>query len=193
MKCEICHEADAATVLHRPGKNGADEELYVCKTCARNARKPKRSDTVPGSAAVESAIFEFGPGKEPPPFVKNLLDATFGLMQSLSEDGKCGGPRKTKCPACGRTLGDVLDGRPLGCPKCWETFGDAVLASRRDLYGDRHAGPAPENIRTSDPRARLERALAAALAKEDYKKAAEIRRKLDALDAGTPITGDNRK
>ena len=71
MKCEICHKADAATVLHRKKKDGSDEELYVCKACAAQSgdaakrhRPDKKND---GPAQVT-----FAEG-EPPPFVENFV------------------------------------------------------------------------------------------------------------------------
>ena len=33
MKCEICHEADAAAVIHVK-KDGEDKELFVCKSAS---------------------------------------------------------------------------------------------------------------------------------------------------------------
>ena len=43
MKCEICHNADAQTVLRRKKKDGTEEELYVCKSCAAASKKKRKS------------------------------------------------------------------------------------------------------------------------------------------------------
>ena len=83
MKCEICHKADAATVLHRKKKDGSDEELYVCKACAAQSgdaakrhRPDKKND---GPAKVT-----FAEG-EPPPFVENFVKAALGLVEGITE------------------------------------------------------------------------------------------------------------
>ena len=44
MKCEICHEADAAAVIHVK-KDGEDKELFVCKSCAARARHTPEKTT----------------------------------------------------------------------------------------------------------------------------------------------------
>ena len=37
MKCELCHQKDAETAI-QVGKDGVEEELYVCQECARKER-----------------------------------------------------------------------------------------------------------------------------------------------------------
>ena len=67
MKCEICHEADAAAVIHMK-KDGETRELYVCKACAAKSKHPAAKKEVSGRERRQIHIEEDG---EPPEFVKN--------------------------------------------------------------------------------------------------------------------------
>ena len=54
MKCEICHQADAAKAIRREGADGEEDELYVCEACARaerqcRQRKSSRTRKVTGT------------------------------------------------------------------------------------------------------------------------------------------------
>ena len=142
-----------------------------------------------GTAQQDSVLFfqamsMFKQGEEPPPFVKNLLDATIGFVEGIAKEGM---KRAEKCPSCGRTLKEVLDEELLGCPDCWITFSKELEATfLKGQYGTTHVGDAPAQMlggRPAESRASLKRALAAAIRKEEYEKAAEIQRRLDALDA----------
>ena len=81
MKCEICHQADAETVLFR-GEGETADELYVCKACAkaerqRRQKKSQRTRKVTGlPPGVSMSITRIGPiedGDEPPPFIKAII------------------------------------------------------------------------------------------------------------------------
>lgn len=179
MKCEICHERDAAqaVIVKRDGK---DCELYVCKTCAQNlGKEPKKKKSSRPSITV------VGPGEEPPPFVKNFLEATLGLVQGMSDKQE---NRHHVCPTCHATWDKIKDTKRFGCPNCWKTFAKEIRNEFfRSEYGPTHVGEPPSDElvkRPVDSRPHLERALKAAIAQEDYRKAAEIKKQLDALKNG---------
>lgn len=183
MKCEICHERDAARAV-TVKRDGKDCELYVCQVCAQNLKKSsaskKKSTTKPSVTVV-------GPGEEPPPFVKNFLEATLGLVKGMSES-----PEETHlvCPTCHRTWSKIKETKRFGCPTCWKTFAKEIQSEFfRPEYGPSHIGEAPTGETTGgaapvESRTQLERALKAAIAAEDYHKAAEIKKRLDALGKG---------
>ena len=56
MKCELCHMADAETVLHLK-KDGQDRELYVCKKCAAAARHPEAVSPAARCAVIKAGFF----------------------------------------------------------------------------------------------------------------------------------------
>ena len=93
MKCEICHESDAAAVIHVK-KDGEDKELFVCKACAAKARHAPKKKAEPDK---DGPVLSFDGDEEPPEFVKNLVEATLGFMKGVAESGK---RKHTKCPAC---------------------------------------------------------------------------------------------
>lgn len=183
MKCEICHKADAAMVLHRKKPDGSEEELYVCKACAQAAR-PKRGKS---GKNPETVVLNSGNGK-PPPFVEDLLKATLGFVKGMAEEqDKAAGKLKDVCPSCGKKRDDFHEDDRLGCPDCWNAFASDLrheLAARH--YGTRHIGGAPAAASTVDLCARLERMLKTAVRKQDFEKAEEIRRKLEELGGRPP-------
>ncbi len=184
MKCEICHKAEAQTVLHRKKEDGGDEELYVCKECAEKAKKPKHKGRDPQTVVLNS-----GDGK-PPPFVEDLLKATIGFVKGMAEEqDKASGKLKDVCPTCGMKRDDFHEEDRLGCPDCWTAFASDLrerLADRH--YGNHHIGGAPAAAPKVDVCAQLERKLRLAVRRQDFEKAEEIRRKLEEL-GGRPQRG----
>ena len=86
MKCELCHQADAACAI--PREDGAeDDELYVCRECAKAERQKRKaksqrtrklSGLPPGvsmSVTEFSATSEDGDGDGPPPFLGAIMEA----------------------------------------------------------------------------------------------------------------------
>ncbi len=186
MKCEICHKAEAAAVLHRKNARGETEELYVCKACKTAARReqkkpaPENEDGEPAQFAAEV----FGPGGgEPPEFVKNLLNATIGFVKGISQTEKKGAK---KCPVCGQTWEKLCEDQRLGCPNCWKFFSRDLREKFDGQYGLRHKGKIPSAAETHGVESRewLENELKKAVEKEDFRRAAELRRKLDAGEDG---------
>ena len=176
MKCEICHKADAATVLHRKKNDGSDEELYVCKACAAhsgNEGKRHRAD----EKKDESAKVTFAEG-EPPPFVENFVKAALGLVEGITGQER----DKKACPGCGHTWEQIKDEKRVGCPRCYRTFAELIRTEfLTAAYGRTHVGDMPKGVVGKDSRAYLERELKAAVRHQQFEKAAQIRRKLDAL------------
>ena len=181
MKCELCHEADAETVLHLK-KDGQDRELYVCKKCAAAAHHPKGEKGEKGKS-----VSVIGPDGKPPQFVEDFFKAALGLVDGLGhleEERKNG---KRTCPLCHATW-EVLEQRgTLGCPRCWKTFAAEIRAKfLRGDYGAQHVGTMPEKTTGNDSRAYLERELKKAIRLQKYEKAAEIQRRLDDLGEDAP-------
>ena len=177
MKCEICHKADAATVLHRKKKDGSDEELYVCKACASAASGGGKKQTDKQKDSKSSTKVSFAEG-EPPPFVENFVKAALGLVEGIAEQEK---DRKS-CPGCGHTWEQIKEERRVGCPRCYRTFAELIREEfLTSAYGRTHVGEMPRGVTGGDSRAYLERELKAAVKHQLFEKAAEIRRKLDAI------------
>ena len=175
MKCEICHEADAAAVIHVK-KDGEDKELFVCKSCAAKAKHPAKKKPSPER---DNRAITFGEDEEPPEFVKNLVEATLGFMKGVAESGH---RTHSKCPACKTTWEQIKKTGRLGCPNCWKAFAKSIHETfLTGAYGPKHVGAMPATVTGEASRAYLERELKAAVAREDFKRAAALKRLIDAL------------
>ncbi len=183
MKCELCHQADATTAV-TVKKDGAEKELYVCAACAadiRNGgRKKKKTSADPSKPTVIKTS-----GEEPPPFVEELVKATLGFMKGVAEAEE---NERRVCPVCHAKWDKLKDAGRLGCPACWRTFARQIRTEFLSAeFGRAHIGAAPAIDRLPDAkavRAVLERDLRAAIAREDFHRAADLKRQLDALDSG---------
>ena len=101
MKCEICHQADAAKAIRREGADGEEDELYVCEACARaerqrRQRKSSRTRKVTGlNGGVEMSVTEVsGDGDSPPPIVGAILNAFQDMVNDLERASKGGEEKK---------------------------------------------------------------------------------------------------
>lgn len=184
MLCELCHKNEAAGVLHRKGPDGEDEELYVCKQCLDGDKSQKAR-----SGNVKPTIIT-ADGSEPPAFVKNFLDAAVGLIEGVA-DGKMGKARK--CRVCGSTWEKIKETKSMGCPDCWTMFGNELKEEFLSAsYGPTHKGRMPEKSGDGKPSiAFLEKELRDAVSRQDYRKAARIRKQLDELSGNGPAGNGN--
>lgn len=104
MKCEICHQADAAKAIRREGADGEEDELYVCEACARaerqrRQRKSSRTRKVTGLPnGVEMSVTEVSGdgdgGGEPPPIVGAILNAFQDMVNDLERASNGGEEKK---------------------------------------------------------------------------------------------------
>ena len=180
MLCEICKHNEAECVLHRKDETGEDEELYVCKKCRDAANgSGDQGDARPDAT---KPTFVTADGEAPPEFIQNFLDAAVGLIEGVvKSEGK---PKEPKCRICGSTWNAIKESRAVGCPDCWAQFGQEIRKEfLAGAYGPKHTGKIPERTTDGRPsRAFLEKELKDAVAKQNYRKAARIRKQLDELD-----------
>lgn len=182
MLCELCHKNEATGILHHKDANGEDDELYVCKDCLAQKQNGTGSEATNGGKEPRIITPD---GQEPPAFIRNFLDAAVNLIEGVvkSETSK-----ERKCPVCGSTWEKIKESRTIGCPDCWAQFGKEI----RDeflggSYGPKHLGKIPEKTPDGKPsRAFLERELRDAVARQNYRKAARLRKQLDELNGDKP-------
>lgn len=186
MLCELCKRNEASGVLHRKDANGEDEELYVCKEClaenspgAKDGKRPKH---------IKSTIIT-ADGSEPPEFVKDFLAAAVGLIEGVADGASA---KERKCPVCGCTWEKIKDTQTIGCADCWTMFGNEIRETFLSAaYGPKHRGMIPEKDSDGKPsRAFLEKELKEAVARQNYRKAARLRKQIDELDGGTGQNGN---
>lgn len=90
------------------------------------------------------------------------------------------------CPKCGRSYRDFKKSGRLGCGECYETFFSDIAATIKQIHGTAvHTGKIPSHCADELKRKRryeeLKRELSAAVAQEDYEKAAKLHKELKAL------------
>jgi len=158
MLCDECKN-NPATIHFMTIVNGAKEEKRLCAECAKKL------------GANSFMPFSLG----------DVLPST---LSSVRHSGRV-------CPTCGTTLHDISRSGLLGCPDCYEQLKDSVLPMvQRVQNHTRHTGRSPVgfeskklNVPQSSPVDELKKELAAAVAKEEYEKAAELRDKIKELQA----------
>lgn len=164
MLCDNCRQAEA-TVHVTQFINGEKRESHLCEACARQ----------------EGEMWF-----EPVFSVNKLLG---GLLDLEAGAGVGASPVRTRlrCPNCGLTFADFKRLGHLGCSQCWETFDQQLEpVLRRIQGGTHHTGKVPARagsaLRRRREIERLRQELQAAVAKEEYERAAELRDRLRALE-----------
>lgn len=186
MLCEICKKEKATAILHRKDASGEDEELYVCKGCLDKAEGRSTADGTCGDAGGMANVkpkFVMADGEEPPPFIRKFLDAAVGLIEGVAKSEP---PEEPRCGVCGSSWKKIKETKSLGCPDCWSCFAKEIRKEfLSGAYGPRHVGKIPERTPDGKPsRAFLEKELHEAVERQNYRKAARIRKMLDEMDGG---------
>lgn len=166
MLCDVCKQAEATVHLTQI-VNGEKRESHLCEACAR-------SDT---EAGWLEPVFSFNK------FLGGLLDP-----ETASGLGAGTARARVRCPNCGLTFADFKRLGHLGCSECYETFDQQLEPVLRRIHGGTaHTGKVPAKAGTALRRRRemdrLRQELQAAVAKEEYERAAELRDRLRALEA----------
>lgn len=159
MKCDHC---DKPAVVHEVViKAGATREVHLCAEHA--AQKGYQVPTVP----VTQLLAQFAGAAVP------------AITRSASA--------ATACPACGLTFAEFRQTGVLGCPNCYEAFMPqiGVVIERAQAGAVHHVGRVPRHLEGSAERAamrsRLLQEIDAAVAAEQYERAASLRDRLQAL------------
>jgi protein arginine kinase activator len=159
IRCEVCNEREArihVTDVAGPAAPGEDydfTERHLCQQCAAQMKLPH----VPSKPQIHH--------------IWQLL----GQVQKASKVEP-----STTCPHCGMTLAEFRQKGRLGCAHDYEVFADHLLPLLERIHNaTEHVGRVPGG-RVAPEDDSLERALAEAIAAEDYERAAALR---DALRA----------
>lgn len=159
-KCDHC---DKPAVVHEVViKSGATKEVHLCAEHAQ--QKGIEVPATPVTALLSKLVEQHG----------------------LSKRAKGAGT----CPSCGLTILEFRQTGTLGCPSCYDAFQPdlGTLIARAQGGATHHVGRAPRassgSVERGMRRARLVQELDAAVAAEQYERAARIRDRLHQLDAG---------
>lgn len=164
MKCQKCHEREATSHMTEI-INGKKQELHLCSECA--AESPEFQNMKMG--------MDFGIG--------DFLGGIFGGTKSKSIGG---GTVTDACPLCGMLFDDFLKNGRLGCGECYSVFGNRLERPLKQIHGTcEHVGKIPSRmggtLKKERQLAGLESELNAAVLKQEFEKAAELRDKIKEL------------
>ncbi|MGE5554058.1 MAG: UvrB/UvrC motif-containing protein [Betaproteobacteria bacterium] len=184
MLCERCKERPATFFLTRI-VNGEKSELHLCQQCAAETGQ---------LGVVMEPQFTFTN------FLAGLLNTELGFAPAKQS------PSAPQCRNCGLTYDDFRQVGQFACSHCYEEFEPYLEGLfRRVQGGTEHVGKVPGQERSkprrtgakaaqvdqpaglgaSAPQSRLERLrdeLKAAIAREEYERAAELRDEIRRLE-----------
>lgn len=166
MKCEKCKVNEATTHIRRE-INGVKSEHHLCSECAKEFRHNNSF----------AASQDFGLG--------NIFSTFFG-----NKPGAYSEPEILKapdvCPLCGMRYNEFVETGKLGCSECYDTFRGRLIRPLKQIHGAcEHIGKVPVReggqIKNDRKIKRLETELNAAVMKQEFEKAAELRDEIKQL------------
>lgn len=164
MKCQKCHEREATSHMTEI-INGKKQELHLCSECAA-----KSAEFQSMKLGMGFGIGDFLGGIFSAPKAKNI--GTSVLTDT--------------CPLCGMSFDDFLKKGRLGCGECYSIFKNRLERPLKQIHGTcEHVGKIPSRTGGSLKKERriaaLEADLNAAVMKQEFEKAAELRDKINEL------------
>jgi len=165
MKCQKCQMREATNHMTEV-VNGKKQELHLCQECAAVS---------PEFQAMKH--MEFGIG--------DFLGGIFGgKPKTLNETVT----KTAVCPDCHMPFEEFLQKGRLGCGTCYSVFRNRLERPLKQIHGtNEHVGKVPSRLGGALKRDRevshLEAELNAAVMKQDFETAAELRDKIRALKA----------
>ena len=171
MKCQKCQMREATRHITEV-INGKKQEIHLCSECAM---------TSPEFQAMKQNM-DFGIG--------DFLGGIFGSKpKNLNGETL---PRTAVCPDCGMPFEEFLRKGRLGCGTCYSVFRGRLERPLRQIHGTcEHVGKVPSrmggSLRLDRQVSQLEKELNAAVMKQNFEKAAEIRDKI------IELKGQNRE
>lgn len=162
MLCDHCGENEAVIHLTQIVNNEMGT-FHLCEACA--AEK----------------------GLEPEPGVENAPLTDF-LAQLSKGEPETEEQQPSVCDFCGMTLASFKKSGRLGCPHCYVTFDSHLRSLFRRLHGaSQHVGkvylpPNPKEAEKTEQLVRLRQKLDAAVRREEFERAAELRDQIRSLE-----------
>jgi len=163
-KCRRCTKP--ATLHITEIRNGEAQALHLCEGCA----KDYLNTVSVGGAPEESASFDAGASSEEE--AEQAPDARDSLT----------------CPQCGITFKQFRSQGRLGCPHDYVAFREELVPLIESIHGElQHVGKVPRHVpgisRKQYDLLKLRTDLKAAVQNEQYEEAAQLRDKIQKLEA----------
>jgi protein arginine kinase activator len=177
LKCEVCDKAQA-TVHLTEIVNKKKRELHLCEDCARekgvSVKAAFAADVSEKPAAGAKASIEIGGALE---------KASPGALQRVDDLSS------TSCPVCGLTFAEFRASGRLGCANDYMAFKKGLVPLLEKIHGHvEHRGKVPAHVGERIERQRkvteLRQKLNAAIQKEEYEIAADLRDQIYKIEEG---------
>ena len=157
MICDNCGK-EPATVHYKEMRGDETTEYHLCEKCA-----------------IEKGI-QIKPEKKPFT-VSNILA---GMADEVGSDMET-------CKGCGLTYREFKESGRLGCSQCYESFKEQLRPLLRRIHGSNvHMGKSPSSrqgvFEKKKEIEKLKEELSAAIDREEFERAAELRDKLKELE-----------
>lgn len=172
MKCDICKKRDAVFHIQEQSVSGV-RNISLCVECALTKGLNIRTEDI-------DKLFSS--------FISNLFANVSVPAENVASQAAAR-LLNIKCPYCGKSLEDVTKTNVVGCPKCFSSFKafiDAMLMNMNNSIDYR--GDFPPDLKMKHNYKveifNLKKQLKHYVSMEDFGKAAEIRDKIKALQAG---------
>lgn len=166
MLCQHCKTKEATNHYKRI-INGRKEEAYLCVDCAHALGYDRM---------MEEMTLGMGLGS----MLGNFLSATSSVNTALAG--------VERCPHCGASFNDIVSWGMVGCGDCYSQFRDRLMPSIENLHGHAvHNGKVAKQatIKVKEElseKEKLERAMNAAVERQDFELAAQLRDQIHALE-----------
>lgn len=159
MQCDVCQSKEA-TVFLTQIVDGKMQKVNLCESCSK-----------------EKGV------NDPTGFALADLLLGMGAAQDIEKN-----PGALKCPVCGFTQADFKKTGRLGCSACYGVFAEGLRGMLKNMHkGTAHTGKAPAGFRKwrerSEAMRNLQESLDAAVAAEEYERAADLRDQIRRIEA----------
>lgn len=170
MTCENCGQREAK-VHYTAWENNQPRELHVCHECA-----------------VEKGIV--AGSSDPSKF--SIQEPVIALMGDTAIGSKLG---RIQCTACGLLYSTFRETGRLGCAVCYDSFAEPLEPLLRRIHGNlSHAGRSPHRRHGVDQRRdqlrTLQTEMEAAIHRENFERAAELRDRIRRMREELATAGD---
>ncbi len=158
MMCDKCGKNPATTHI-KTVVNGVVKERNLCPSCA-----------------AKGGYGSFGKMS-----LANMLASMFG------DSIQSGTSTKERCICCGSSFSDIAQSGRVGCSECYKTFRKELMPSLNRLHGKvQHVGKGlcenNSDKKEEDILINLKAELKAAVQKEEYERAAQLRDEIKKLE-----------
>lgn len=170
--CPYCLVRPATVHISVVDQENQVQAIHICQNCADQ----QQLEPTAASDALSTWIEEHPPqaAKGSTPFPSLHINLQVSHRGSEGE----------RCPHCGITWKEFMAKQRLGCAHDYEVFADRLVDVLEQIHGARrHEGRRPDQDPVEDERHRLLTQLEHAVEREHYEEAAQLRDRLQQLDA----------